>query len=187
MFKRLREGKRQSGFTIIEVMIVLAIAGLIMLVVLVVVPQLQRNSRDSRRDALINRLNTEMETYAGSNSGKYPVATGCATSGCWSDFYNRYVNNGTTALIDLNDPSGISVVNANPSTACSATNAFAICDYAANVTLPNTNPGDLAIVRGAKCDGENVQASGATGNNARTLAIIIRKDRTGTYSCVDKG
>jgi prepilin-type N-terminal cleavage/methylation domain-containing protein len=42
--------KRNEGFTIIEVMIVLAIAGLIMLVVFLAVPALQRNSRNTQRN-----------------------------------------------------------------------------------------------------------------------------------------
>ncbi len=43
--------KRQEGFTIIEVLIVLAIAGLIMLIVFLAVPALQRNSRNTARTA----------------------------------------------------------------------------------------------------------------------------------------
>ena len=41
--------KSQEGFTIIEVMIVLAIAGLIMLIVFMAVPALQRTSRNTQR------------------------------------------------------------------------------------------------------------------------------------------
>ena len=41
--------KRNQGFTIIEVMIVLAIAGLIMLIVFLAVPALQRNQRNTAR------------------------------------------------------------------------------------------------------------------------------------------
>jgi prepilin-type N-terminal cleavage/methylation domain-containing protein len=47
MNKLLR--KREEGFTIIEVLIVLAIAGLIMLIVFLAVPALQRNSRNTQR------------------------------------------------------------------------------------------------------------------------------------------
>ncbi len=43
--------KNAKGFTIIEVLIVLAIAGLIMLVVFLAVPALQRNSRTSQRNS----------------------------------------------------------------------------------------------------------------------------------------
>lgn len=43
--------RRQSGFTIIEVMIVLAIAGVIMLALFLAVPALQRNSRNNQRNS----------------------------------------------------------------------------------------------------------------------------------------
>jgi prepilin-type N-terminal cleavage/methylation domain-containing protein len=49
-FTRQTSIQRSSGgFTIIEVMIVLAIAGLIMLIVFLAVPALQRNSRNTQR------------------------------------------------------------------------------------------------------------------------------------------
>jgi prepilin-type N-terminal cleavage/methylation domain-containing protein len=41
--------KKEEGFTIIEVLIVLAIAGLIMVIVFLAVPALQRNSRNTQR------------------------------------------------------------------------------------------------------------------------------------------
>ena len=48
MFKNLKN--RKEGFTIIEVLIVLAIAGLIMLIVFLAVPTLRRNARNGQRD-----------------------------------------------------------------------------------------------------------------------------------------
>jgi prepilin-type N-terminal cleavage/methylation domain-containing protein len=47
--RNLYKRKRQEGFTIIEVMIVLAIAAVILLIVLLAVPALQRNSRNTQR------------------------------------------------------------------------------------------------------------------------------------------
>jgi len=47
---KLRQlNKNKKGFTIIEVMIVLAVAGLIMLIVFTAVPALQRNARNTNR------------------------------------------------------------------------------------------------------------------------------------------
>ncbi|MCA9332407.1 type II secretion system protein [Candidatus Saccharibacteria bacterium] len=42
--------KKQTGFTIVEVMIVLAIAGLVLLIIFLAIPALQRISRNNRRD-----------------------------------------------------------------------------------------------------------------------------------------
>lgn len=50
MLDKIKKGK-ESGFTIVEVMIVLAIAGLIILVVFLAVPALQRNSRNTQRNS----------------------------------------------------------------------------------------------------------------------------------------
>lgn len=47
---------KEAGFTIIEVLIVLAIAGLIMLVVFLAVPALQRNQRNSARNSEGSRI-----------------------------------------------------------------------------------------------------------------------------------
>ena len=46
---RVTSSKRHTGFTIIEVVLVLAIAGLIFLMVFVALPALQRSQRDSLR------------------------------------------------------------------------------------------------------------------------------------------
>ena len=48
--------KRSEGFTIIEVLIVLAIAGLIMLIVFLAVPALQRNQRNNARNSEASRI-----------------------------------------------------------------------------------------------------------------------------------
>lgn len=48
--QNLIKHKRSEGFTIIEVMIVLAIAGLIMLIIFLAVPALNRNSRNEQRN-----------------------------------------------------------------------------------------------------------------------------------------
>jgi prepilin-type N-terminal cleavage/methylation domain-containing protein len=48
--KNLYNQKRAEGFTIIEVMIVLAIAAVILLIVLLAVPALQRSNRNTQRD-----------------------------------------------------------------------------------------------------------------------------------------
>ncbi len=65
--------KREDGFTIIEVVLVLAIAGLIFLVVFLALPQLQRSRRDTQRRSDVGRALTSLETYASNNNGQYPT------------------------------------------------------------------------------------------------------------------
>lgn len=65
--------KRTEGFTIIEVLIVLAIAGLIMLIVFLAVPALQRNSRNTQRKNDVSALLGAVNEYANNNAGKLPA------------------------------------------------------------------------------------------------------------------
>lgn len=74
MLTQLR--KRKEGFTIIEVLIVLAIAGLILLVVFLAVPALQRNSRNTQRKNEISAILGAINEWTNNNSGKLPTAAG---------------------------------------------------------------------------------------------------------------
>lgn len=67
------KNRKESGFTIIEVLIVLAIAGLIMLIVFLAVPALQRNSRNTQRKTDVSAVLTAINEYANNNQGKLPT------------------------------------------------------------------------------------------------------------------
>jgi len=71
MLTQLR--KRNEGFTIIEVLIVLAIAGLILLVVFLAVPALQRNSRNTQRKNEISNLLGAVNEWSNNNGGQLPT------------------------------------------------------------------------------------------------------------------
>lgn len=72
--KNLR--KQNKGFTIIEVLIVLAIAGLIMLIVFLAVPALQRNSRNTQRKNDASKLSGLVAEYVSNNNGNLPTGIG---------------------------------------------------------------------------------------------------------------
>lgn len=67
MLKKLKN--RNEGFTIIEVLIVLAIAGLILLVVFLAVPALQRNSRNTQRRSDVSRVLGSAQEVLNNNNG----------------------------------------------------------------------------------------------------------------------
>lgn len=64
--------KRTEGFTIIEVLIVLAIAGLILLIVFLAVPALQRNSRNTQYKNQVSTYLGAVNEWSNNNNGKVP-------------------------------------------------------------------------------------------------------------------
>ena len=64
--------KTNPAFTIIEVILVLAIAGLIFLMVFIALPALQRNQRDTQRKNDIGRVLTAVQKYQANNRGNMP-------------------------------------------------------------------------------------------------------------------
>ena len=69
---------REFGFTIIEVLIVLAIAGLILLIVFLAVPALQRNSRNTSYKAESSRILAGAQEFYNSHNLTLPVSTDSA-------------------------------------------------------------------------------------------------------------
>ncbi len=65
----------QQGFTIIEVMLVLAMAALIFLMIFVALPQLQRGQRDTARKSDVDQIAAAVTQYTSNNRGKFPTAT----------------------------------------------------------------------------------------------------------------
>lgn len=65
--------KREEGFTIIEVLIVLAIAGLIILIVFLAVPALQRNSRNTAVKNDASKVGGIVQELINNNNGQIPT------------------------------------------------------------------------------------------------------------------
>lgn len=83
MFEKLKSTK---GFTLIEVVIVLAIGALIILVVLQAVSSAQRNQRDQARRQEAGQIAGALEQYAANNQGIYPASETAAETAA-----NQYV------------------------------------------------------------------------------------------------
>ncbi len=65
---------KQEGFTIIEVLIVLAIAALILLVVFLAVPGLQRSQANNSAKNDATRISSAITTYISNTNGTIPTA-----------------------------------------------------------------------------------------------------------------
>lgn len=82
--KSLVKNKKAEGFTIIEVVLVLAIAGLIFLMVFIALPGMQRSQRDTQRRDDYAALSTSVTNFMTNNNGSLPVDKNGTT--CKSNF-----------------------------------------------------------------------------------------------------
>ena len=100
--------KNNKGFTIIEVVLVLAIAGLIFLMVFLALPALQRTQRDTQRKNDLSRFAGAITSFKSNNNGKLPWTDGApvnyviAPAEMVSTFVSGYLTSGGSSF---NDPS----------------------------------------------------------------------------------
>lgn len=102
------QNRKESGFTIVEVMIVLAIAGLIILIVFLAVPALQRNSRNTQRDADASRVTSAVNECALNNNGRL---TNCVTAANLLN-YITVGDNSQLTTIGAASPTAVAVTTA---------------------------------------------------------------------------
>ncbi len=81
------KSKREEGFTIIEVLIVLAIAGLIILIVFLAVPALQRNSRNTQRRNDVQAALGSFQEYMNNQNGALPTTPAVGVANAKLGFY----------------------------------------------------------------------------------------------------
>lgn len=96
---------KNKGFTIIEVVLVLAIAGLIFLVVFLALPALQRGQRDQQRKQDLGKFMSQITAYSSNNQGALPasgLSAGPATT-AWGTFITNYLTVGGTSFADPSD------------------------------------------------------------------------------------
>lgn len=77
----------KKGFTIIEIMIVLAIAGLILLIVFLAVPALQRNSRNTQRKNDVSALLGGVNEFTSNSGGTMPTTVAQITALARTGYY----------------------------------------------------------------------------------------------------
>lgn len=118
--------KNKDGFTIIEVMIVLAIAGLIILVVLLAIPALQRNSRNTTIKNDASAIAGAINEYTGSNNGRQPEGVECAdgtvtVTGAGTDVTGK-VQGGTDCAMGDDVPDEPGLINVSLGNKCNDDN-----------------------------------------------------------------
>jgi prepilin-type N-terminal cleavage/methylation domain-containing protein len=151
----VQQKNKEKGFTIIEVVLVLAIAGLIFLMVFIALPALQRNQRDTQRKNDLSRAQTAVNNYQSNNRGALPTD--------WGDFGTKYLeSNGDTFA----DPSGTNYIF-KPGTIKPTIGDF-------NAAQPN-----VYATQGATCNGEDIDL----GKGARKVALQMKLEGGG-IACV---
>ena len=150
--KRWNSSSQKPAFTIIEVVLVLAIAGLIFLMVFIALPALQRNQRDTQRKNDIGRVLTALQSYQSNNRGSIPTS--------WSSqLITPYLRlDGDT----FTDPGGINY----------RLTSRTVAD--GKPTRRINSAGDISMIfyyLNSKCDGENIVA--ADGANKVAFAALL--------------
>lgn len=157
----IKKKQGEKGFTIIEVVLVLAIAGLIFMMVFLALPALQRSQRDTQRKNDLSRAVTAIENYTSSNNGALPTnwsGTGTGT------FQTQYL---TISGDSFADPSVGTYTWLQSAKTGDNTSITAV--------------GTIYYTTGATCNGSNGLT---TGQGARRVALRIKLESGGTY-CVN--
>ncbi len=185
----------KKGFTIIEVVLVLAIAGLIFLMVFVALPALQRSQRDTARRNDIARVDTSLTQYQTNHqnspttlptgtstwaptdteqkNGTITCSSGDSEEAC--KFVRDYMNSGATGINgeaktnEFKDPDGTFYsLNIDEQTS----EAFS---YPGGANMNHV----VYIRTGAKCQDDT-----AIQDTSRHYAVLYRLEGAGVY-CID--
>lgn len=116
-----KNSNKQGGFTLIEVVLVLAIGALIILMALLAFGGASRSRRDTARKAAVGNLSSALEQYASNNNGNYPTA---ATTPSYTTFIAGYPNikdPGTNDAPEIGDAVITAGIQYSPGKKCNGT------------------------------------------------------------------
>jgi prepilin-type N-terminal cleavage/methylation domain-containing protein len=154
--------RKEKGFTIIEVLIVLAIAGLILLVVFLAVPALQRNARNTSRKEDVASILGGFSEYTNNNNGNLPASINVANG---------------TLTIGATGSNQVPVSLGYYTTVTMAT-------YTANGNNNTTTTDTVVVVTGAECDPDAADIGKPIAAAARSIAAIYTAEPTAKL-CVE--
>ena len=164
--------KQQKGFSIIEVVLVLAIAGLIFLMVFIALPALQRGQRDSARQSEVGAVVGALGTYASMNNGRTP-----SSSAQLAVIINGKNVNETDANV-LDSGSEVQLVTT------SGTPVDLTANASAGIQIDKTIAFDeIAVFIGYKCGDTNGQLVSGTRRQAAVVTIQESGGASGTIYC----
>ena len=134
--------KRSSGFTIVEVMIVLAVAAFILIIVFLAVPALRKSARNNARQTDVKLMLARVQEEV-SHTGRFPLSCNAGDSACFlSDVKLSQYEEGSSDLTWEKRNAAVTGNLLNP----------ADSNDTAKVVMTNF----------AKCNANNVTGTGAT-------------------------
>ncbi len=170
----MRQKYKQQGFTIIEVMIVLAIAALIMLLVFLAVPALQRSAANTATREDASRLATGVSSFVSNSNGTMPCT---GTQGATNDAQTIIQDAGKLSQLTLTG-SCLSTVPVNP-----PTGSFEVFTTNGALGGSSWNPNSVAVIEGEKCSG----STAVTSTQPRQIALLYPVENGGgntSSSCI---
>ncbi|MBQ2695241.1 hypothetical protein IJG04_01215 [Candidatus Saccharibacteria bacterium] len=188
-----------TGFTIIEVALVLGLAGLIFAMVFLILPTLWSAERDSeRRDNVLTFIDTLKNFQSNNNRGALPsisfdmgelkpvtITYSVAHSGdikdndtTWAGFYKNYFLN-TEDPLDGNYT--LKIYNCAQNDSTKNLDLDQPCENPSESTILGENFGDLHIILGARCDGATAVASA----NSRKVAVLHKLEGSNGVYCAN--
>lgn len=166
----MNKHKHKEGFTIIEVVLVLAIAGLIFLMVFIALPALQRSQRDTQRKNHLSAIAAQLENARSNSKGRY--VSDYASNNQLENFISQYI---TPYEDEYRDPSTGNVY------------AFLKCgskvDCGTGEGLDTLELGEIYYNSGSYCDGETFVD---TPRNASNFVLITRTEGGGNFCFTNK-
>ena len=159
--------KSKKGFTIIEVVLVLAIAGLIFLMVFVALPALQRSQRDTQRRDDMARFASQLTQYQSNNNNKIPSENANSTTE-WNDFITSYLR---VAGDEFKDPNGVEY---KVEKVVKCTSGSCNVDHSGD----DYKEGKIFVYTNATCDGEKAVF---VSSGSRKAAFTYKLEGAGVY------
>ena len=180
-----KTSKYSEGFTIIETMIVLAIAALIMLIVFLAVPALQRAQRNTATKNDASRIAAAVSTFVSNANGELPCQTTPGKS------FDTLSTDPQTVLTDTGKLGQITVNNSQCIVSASASSLFSANTF--NITndpiVPKTDfsgtytADELVLFEGATCSGNTATSNPNPRSAALVYTIEVSNSLYGT-SCI---
>ena len=133
--------KKQEGFTLLELLIVIVIIGILAVLIIPNLVSGPQRARDSQRKSDLRNIKTALETYYNDNNS-YPTAGGASCTPNASGCLGTVLTGGSTPYMKTvpNDPKGGQNYTYTPSPASCA--AGACVSYTLTATLENDKDKD---------------------------------------------